>query len=289
MKNIESFILLVSGCLALIIGSCTDKGNYDCSPSVTFYSLDREANNVLQENVFKGDFYALNHDGSLAQHFVLNPVPDKMPLTLEIGNYDLFLIGNLSDAMQLSNGTPDRSSVSTIRVKPRTNNYFYSANDLHIGFLDNYPMQRPSRLITDSIHVKRVVGRVSVRVKDVMVSEQQFRFAMIVSGVAQGIDLYRQPMVTPVDIIEYGEIVDRKVTIDAICFSSIAPLKVTAQLIDKNSGSVILTSMKTLDEVLTPNKHIIVEYTFESGNFVEFDIIVKDWDNNNDNSSGEAS
>lgn len=287
MKNKERFILLVSGCLALIIGSCSGKDNYDCNPSVTFYSLDREANNVLRENVLTGDFYALNPDGSLAQHKVLNPVPDKMPLTLGMGDYDLFIIGNLSDAMLLD-GTSGGSSVSAIRVKPRTNEYYYSANDLHIGFLDNYPMQRPSRLITDSIHVKRVVGRVSVHVKDVMVSEQQFRFAMIVSGVAQGINLYRQPIVAPVNIIEYGEIVDRKVAIDAICFSSIAPLKITAQLIDKSSGNVILTNMRTLDEPLTPNKHIIVEYNFSTGNFVEFDIIIKDWDNKNDSSSGEA-
>lgn len=291
MKNIESSILLVSSCLVLLTG-CIDgkdsEGGDECNPSVIFYSLDREANNVLHQNVLTGNFYALHSDGTLAQQQVLNPVPDKMPLTLGEGNYDLFFIGNLSDAMEQSDVPPGRASSSTIRVKARTDAYFYSADDLHIGYLENYTLRRLTKAETDSIHVKRVVGKVSVRVKDVSVSAQQFRFAMVVSGVARGIDFYRHTLSTPVDIVEYGEIVNNKVGIDAICLPSVAQLKVSAQLIEKSSGNVIASHEKLLDELLTPNKHIIVEYTFDSGNFVEFDIIVKDWDPTEDNSSGEA-
>lgn len=291
MKNIESSILLVSSCLVLLTG-CIDgkdsEGGDECNPSVIFYSLDREANNVLHQNVLTGNFYALHPDGTPAQQQVLNPVPDKMPLTLGEGNYDLFFIGNLSDAMEQSDAAPGRASSSTIRVKARTDAYFYSADDLHIGYLENYTLRRLTKAETDSIHVKRVVGKVSVRVKDVSVSAQQFRFAMVVSGVARGIDFYRHTLSTPVDIVEYGEIVNNKVGIDAICLPSVAQLKVSAQLIEKSSGNVIASHEKLLDELLTPNKHIIVEYTFDSGNFVEFDIIVKDWDPTEDNSSGEA-
>lgn len=292
MKNIESIILLVSGSVVLLTGCLDDKHrgrNDGCNPGVVFYSLDREADNVLHENVLTGDFYALYSDGSQAGHWLLTPVPDRLPITLDDNNYDLFLIGNLSDAMEQNDGMPTRGIYSRdIRVKPRTDTYFYPANDLHIGYLEDYILERPKKPAIDSIHVKRVVGKVSVHVKDVTVSAQQFRFAMIVSGVARGIDFYRHTLSSPVEVIEYGEITDSKVAIDAICLPSVAQLKVTAQLIDKSTGDVIISKEKLLDELLTPNKHIIVEYVFDAGNLVEFDIIVKDWDTSQDNSSGDA-
>lgn len=129
---------------------------------------------------------------------------------------------------------------------------------------------------------------VSVRISGVSEDPSHFRGEMIVSGVAHEVDFFQNVSSTAVDVIEYGAIIKEKVRIDTKCFPSVDSLTVTARLVETATGAVISEASKTLEEMLTPNKQIIIEYKMENGHLVEFDLVVKDWDEDSDSSSEDA-
>lgn len=291
MKNGKTIVLGILAFLALQSGCVRENGGSDeesCRQHLIFYSLDREAANMLHENVASGELYAFHPDGTPAGQWTLNPVPDLYLPLLSDGQYDMAFVGNISDSMEYNRQSTRASGGGSIRMKLRNATHYRQADDVHIGRLETYVINRNSPDRIDSVHVKRQVGMVSIRIRDIQLDASQFRGEMIVSGVADGVDFFQNISSAPVDVIEYGAITDGKVSIDAKCFPSVNPLVVTARLTEIATGEVISEVSKTLEEMLTRNKHIIIEYKMEVDHLVEFDLIVKDWDNSSDSSSDDA-
>lgn len=272
--------------------ACVREGDHDgnelCKQHLNFYSFDREANNVLHQNVATGVLYAFNSDGTLAGEWTLNPVPDLYLPLLPAGKYDMTFVANVSDSMEYNRPSTRATGGGSIKVKLRDGIHYRQADDVHVGKLEAYSINpdNPGRI--DSVNVKRQVGMVSIRIGDIPLDPLLFRAEMIVSGIAQGIDFFQNPSPVAVNVIEYGAITNQKVRIDAKCFPSVNSLIVNARLVEIATGAVISEASKTLEELLTPNKQIIIEYKMVVNDLVEFDIIVKDWDNDSDTSLDDA-
>lgn len=291
MRNGKTIVLGILAFLAVQSGCVRENGGSDeesCRQHLIFYSLDREAVNMLHQNVAAGDLYAFHPDGTIVGQWTLNPVPDLYLPLLSDGQYDMAFVGNVSDSMEYNRPSTRASGGGSIRIKLRDATHYRQADDVHVGRLEAYVIDRNSPDRIDSVHVKRQVGMVSIRISGIQLDALQFRAEMIVSGVADGVDFFQNISSVPVDIIEYGAITDEKVSIDTKCFPSVNPLVVTARLTEIATGTIVSEVSKTLEEMLTRNKHIIIEYKMEVDHLVEFDLIVKDWDDSSDTSSDDA-
>lgn len=292
MRNNKStlwLILLAVSLPAACIKEEDGKRGGECEQRIVFYSLDREANNVLHANVPAGDLYAFSSTGALVQTWAQNPVPDLYTLPLPAGQYDVVFVGNaLANTRYNRPVTRGTLPGGSLIVIPNDANYYKQADDVHVGNLLAYTINPNYHSRVDSLHIKRMVGMVSVRIQTLGLSAAAFRAEMIIHGVASGVDFYQHPIPSSVDVIEYGEIVNEKISINAKCFPSIEPLTVTVRIIDKNTGNTVSIAEKTVEEMLTRNKQIIIDYNFQGGNLVELDVVVKDWDRNTDVDSGNA-
>lgn len=281
--GILAFVALQTAC----VREKDDSNEESCRQHLIFYSLDREANNVLHENIAAGELYAFQPNGTVAGQWTLNPLPALYLPLLPAGQYNMVFVGNVSDSMEY-NSSATRASGGNIKVKLRDDIHYRQADDVHIGKIEAYNVDPTSMDRIDSVHVKRQVGMVSIRISDIQLDSLQFRGEMIISGVANGVDFFQNVSSTAVDVIEFGAITGGKVSIDAKCFPSVNPLIVTARLTEVATGAVVSETSKTLEEMLTRNKHIIIEYKVDVHDLVEFDLIVKDWDFSSDSSSDDA-
>lgn len=273
--------------LLLSVASCvSEESDSHCTTEhgLRFYALNREGvdefpkviQNIhlsaYQQSTFVGDW-------SLPAQRYLEPALPK-------GDYKLLAFANLSDAV-----TYDKH-LTYIRLKEGSDGYYQQGVDLFFGkktYLSR-PYTYQKAPLNDSIYLNRAVGKVRVIINNIPLDPRDYNCEVIVSGTAIGLDGFNQPLPQPVKVINTGKIVNKKMQIDVVCFPSLETLKVETNLRNQLATNQDYQLSRTLNELVTPNKLIIVEYDYQSsGTIVELHITVVDWDDKSESSSEEAS
>lgn len=282
-RKIAFYLLSV---LLLSIVSCIDKDDDACREEhgLSFYALDREGNNefkdvirsirlsAYQQNVFITDWKLL------AQPYL---VPH-----LSAGTYTLTAFANLSDT--LSYDVP----LTEIRLKQDSTGFYRPGTDLFYGekvFVSrSYGLQDMAE--NDSLFLHRAMGKVRVIINKIPLDGRNYTGQVVISGTAVGVDQFNHPLNVPVKVMQTGTIVNNKLLIDVVCFPSLETLKVETRLRNRMVSNQDVQLSRVLNELLSPNKLIILEYEYQPSNvIVELHITVVDWDDVTEKITEEAS
>ena len=289
VKPLLSTLLLIPlfiGCISSDSGYVNESCQH--KQTLSLYSLDRENKDVLNSAVKHGELLVYNESGVLVHSQYFDPMPPSVTLDLPHGVYNLLITGNVSDNMNYNSPNSRSGANHYISHKAQDDEHHHHADSIHLGRLPNYTIGDATPDTLNSVHIKRMVGMVSVIINNVKQDSSQYYFNLIVSGTSSGINLHQELDSTSILIRKPGAIIDEKAQIDAVCFPSVDTLKVKIQLIDKQNESIVAEIEKSMIENLQRNKWIGLEYEFKQGEFIELGWVIKDWTNNQENETGPA-
>lgn len=284
-KRIITYCILSA--LLLSVASCIkDDSDRQCTKEhgLRFYALNREGVDEFQSVIHNIQLSAYQQSTFVAdwklpaQSYVVPPLPG--------GNYTVTAFANLSDSFSYDD------PLTYVRLKEKPDGYYQPGGDLYFGekfFMSRPDMHQP-KPYNDSVYLNRAVGKVRVIINKIPLAAKDYEGEIIVSGTSVGLDKFNHPLAEPVKVINKGKIINTKLVIDAVCFPSIETLKIETNLHNLLASNQDYKLNRILNESMTPNKLIIVEYEFQSSNtIVELHITVVDWDDKSENSSEEAS
>lgn len=272
--------------LLLSIVSCIDEDEDACTGEhgLYFYALNRKGDNEFKDVIHNIQLSAYQQNVFI-KDWKLPAQPYVVPV-LPAGSYTLAAFANLSDT--LSYDVP----LTGVRLKERSAGFYRPGSDLFYGekvFLSKSDI--PQEVVeNDSLFLHRAMGKVRIIINKIPLDARDYTGEVVVSGTAVGVDNFNQPLNVPVKVMQTGTIVNGKLLIDVVCFPSVEILKVETRLRNRMASNQDVLLNRVLNELLSPNKLIIVEYEYQSSNaIVELHITVVDWDDKTENTTEEAS
>lgn len=282
-RTIAFYLLSV---LLLSVISCIDEDDDTCTEEhgLHFYALDREGNDEFADVIHNIQLSAYQQNMFIAD-WELPAQPYVVPVLPE-GTYRLVAFANLNDTLSYD------LSQNDIRLKKDSGVFYRPGTDLFYGENDfvSTPGQHRDTHENDSLFLHRAMGKVRVIINKIPLDARNYIGEVVVSGTALGVDKFNHPLKQPIQVMNTGKIVNGKMQIDVVCFPSVETLKVETHLHNNRASNQDYLLNRTLNELLSPNKLIIVEYEYQSSNtIVELHITVVDWDDQTEHTTEEAS
>lgn len=281
-----TYYLLLSVLLLSTVSCIHDDDNSHCTTEhgLRFYAINREGVNEFSK-VIQNIQLSAYQQNTFIETWKLPAQPYVEP-SLPEGDFRLLAFANLNDSMSYD------EHLTHIQLKEASDGYYQQGVDLFFG--EKTYMSRPDKYrkvpVNDSIFLNRAMGKVRVIINNIPLNPKDYKCEVIVSGTAIGIDGFNQPIPQPVKVLNTGKIVNKRMLIDVVCFPSLQTLTVETNLRNLLLSSQDYQLNRTLNELVTPNKLIILEYDYQSsGTIVELHITIVDWDDKSENTSEEAS
>lgn len=272
--------------LLLSIVSCIDEDEDACTSEhgLYFYALNREGVDEFKDVIHHIRLSAYQQNVFIAD-WTLPAQPYVVPV-LPAGTYLLAAFANLSDTFSYDVPLTD------VRLKERPTGFYQPGSDLFYGekvFLNRSDSLHETAK-NDSLFLHRAMGKVRIIINKIPLDARDYTGEVVVSGTAVGVDKFNHPLHVPVKVMQTGTIVNEKLLIDVVCFPSVDTLKVETRLRSRMVSNQDVRLSRVLNELLSPNKLIIVEYEYKSPNvIVELHITVVDWDDVTEKTTEEAS
>ena len=276
--RISTYILTFS-LLVISLSSCNNKcynpESIEYQSNIEFFALNREGIDKYNQEIRTLNIFSYNLNGALIQENE-SLIPDKLLyLGLPEGEYKINSFANLSDTVIYS--TP----LEEIRLKPSSQpNLYQPASNIFFGTVNSTKIE-PFIQKRDSIYLNRAVGLITITLTNIPAIFTGKTGEFTLYGTTVGIDKNNQPLPESAVIHNIGTVAaDGTLSIDIIAFPSIDSLKLNLTLLHPSNPSFNIVINSTLNEMITPNKKIWVEYKYnpKDGNTVQMHISIHDWE-----------